>query len=368
MSDLVSSDFNLQSISTEELSEHLAATIAMEGNLMVVGRRGSGKTEIANQQIAKANCKEVYFNLSVFERPDIGGYPDVMNHGKSRFISVLLPALYQSMIEGNENVVAVLDEVDKAEKDLLAPLLELTQFHTINGIKLPNLRSCILTGNLICEGGQRPSAPLLDRCEKYLLQPNAVDWLRWGGKNKIHPSVLAFIAANNTELFGDSDPQERYADASPRGWHGVSTMLHKAEEFNWSAKLIGEKVSGRVGKQAGLNYYSYYEHYQYLLPLIDQVFSGKNIDDQYDHLEPTKKIVTTMMVCSRFSLELDKSKGKDYNLITNIGRFMDHISPDDAYMAVKTQIEIVRIFKYGLTEHPDWTRVFDKYRDILPTA
>jgi len=63
MSDLVSSDFNLQSISTEELSDHLAATIAMEGNLMVVGRRGSGKTEIANQQVAKANYDKLNTSL-----------------------------------------------------------------------------------------------------------------------------------------------------------------------------------------------------------------------------------------------------------------------------------------------------------------
>jgi len=60
-----SSDFNLEKLNTKDLSEHVASSIQVGGNIAVFGRRGTGKTEISKQEIKKANCKEVYINLSV---------------------------------------------------------------------------------------------------------------------------------------------------------------------------------------------------------------------------------------------------------------------------------------------------------------
>jgi len=48
---MATSDFNLQKLSTKELSEHTAATIQMGGNIAVFGRRGTGKTEISKAEI-----------------------------------------------------------------------------------------------------------------------------------------------------------------------------------------------------------------------------------------------------------------------------------------------------------------------------
>ena len=48
---MTSSDFNLEKINTRDLSEHISASIQMEGNIAVFGRRGTGKTEIAKQEI-----------------------------------------------------------------------------------------------------------------------------------------------------------------------------------------------------------------------------------------------------------------------------------------------------------------------------
>src|SRR5208282_4961589 len=118
-------------------------------------RRGSGKTIIGKTSIKESGCKEIYMNLSTMERPDMGGYPNFFAAKQDRhFVDFLLPYWYQDLIEGDTPCVALLDEVDKAEAALWAPLLEFTQFHTINGNKLPNLRAVIMTGNLQSEGGQ----------------------------------------------------------------------------------------------------------------------------------------------------------------------------------------------------------------------
>ncbi len=164
---MATSDFNMEKLNTKDLSEHVAASIKMGGNLAVFGRRGTGKTEISKQEIRKADLQEVYINLSVMERVDLGGYPNVMAGAQQKkFVDFLMPQFYQAMIEGKKGVVALLDEVDKADPSLWAPLLEFTQFRSINGTPLPKLQAIIMTGNLISEGGARPSLPLLDRAEK----------------------------------------------------------------------------------------------------------------------------------------------------------------------------------------------------------
>ena len=160
---MVTSDFNMQKLKTKELSEHIEASIKMGGNLAVFGRRGSGKTAIAKQEIKRAGLHEVYINLSVLERVDMGGYPNIMaSSQQKKFVDFLLPQFYQPMMDGKKGVVALLDEVDKADPSLWAPLLEFTQFRSINHQTLPHLQAVIMTGNLISEGGSRPSLPLLD--------------------------------------------------------------------------------------------------------------------------------------------------------------------------------------------------------------
>ncbi len=359
---MATSDFNLEKLQTKELSKHVAASIQLGGNISIFGRRGTGKTEISKQEIKNADMHEVYINLSVLERVDMGGYPNIMAAAAhKKFVDFLLPQFYEPMIEGKKGVVALLDEVDKADPSLWAPLLEFTQFHSVNGNKLPNLKAIIMTGNLISEGGSRPSLPLLDRSEKYLVEADAASWLDWAGKSgHIHPSITAYITDHPKDLFGAVDPDDRYADPSPRGWWRASEILHKGEEKNWSPELLNKKVSGCIGKDAGIKYGNYYEHYQQLLPMIEDIYNGKDVSTRYNVLEPTKKLVACMITCARFANQLDQSKGGPIpESITHVGKFLQKISYENVLVAVRSQIQIERIVQYGLDEHPDWEKVLN---------
>jgi hypothetical protein len=360
---MATSDFNLQKLSTKELSEHIAAAIQVGSNIAVFGRRGTGKTEIAKYQIKKAGLQEVYLNLSVLERVDMGGYPDIMGaSAKRRFVEFLLPAFYQKMIDGKEEVVALLDEVDKADTSLWAPLLEFTQFRSINGKSLPNLRAIIMTGNLISEGGSRPSLPLLDRAEKYLVEADASSWLEWAGKiGHIHPSITSYITDHPKDLFGNVDPDDRYADPSPRGWARASELLYKGEAHGWSTTLLNNKVSGCVGKDAGIKYSNYYEHYQQLLPMIEDIFNGKDVSQRYAKLEPTKKLVACMITCARLATQLDNSNENEMPQSVNyVGKFLQKVTYENVLVSVRSQIQIDRLVKFNLDEHPDWEEVLNK--------
>jgi len=360
---MASSDFNLEKLNTTELSKHIASTIEVGGNMAIFGRRGTGKTEISKEEIKKSGALEVYINLSVMERVDMGGYPNIMaSAAQKKFVDFLLPQFYEAMLEGNRPVVALLDEVDKADPSLWAPLLEFSQFHSINGRKLTNLKAVIMTGNLLSEGGSRPSLPLLDRAEKYLVEADAASWLDWAGRTrKIHPSVTAYITDHPKDLFGAVDPEDRYADPSPRGWAGASEILFRGEELGWSSELLNKKVCGRVGKDAGIKYSNYFEHYQQLLPMIENIFQGQNVTRQYEALEPTKKLVACMITCARLATLLDSSNEKSPpEAISHVGKFLQKVSYENVLVAVRSQIQLDRLFKYSLDDHSEWSQFLAK--------
>lgn len=369
------SDFNLEKLTTKDLEKHLFSSIEIGENVAIFGRRGSGKTEIAKQTIAKFGAKEVYLNLSVLERVDLGGYPNVMQMAstdtkKEKFVDFLLPQFYDAMVNGNTKVVCLLDEVDKADPSLWAPLLEFTQFKSMNGRKLPNLHAVIMTGNLISEGGSRPSLPLLDRAEKYLVEPDVKSWLDWAGKSGlVHPAITAYIYDNPKDLYGAVDPEERYGDASPRGWVRASRILFQGENLEWDTDLLNKKVSGCVGKEVGIRYYSYYAFYRNLLPIVDKLFKGEDVLAQYKKQKPTEQIVLAMMACQRFATLLDEmtpeslKKHKEKSKIpTYVGKFLTGIPIENTVLSVRSQLGIDRVSKYDLDEAPEFDKIFTQIR------
>ena len=367
------SDFNMQKLNTKQLADNIRATIDFGGNLIVVGRRGSAKTASAKQQIAASGCREVYLNLSTMERPDMGGYPNFHGKNEGGYIEFLLPAFYKALMQTHDEdgnalppAVALLDEVDKAEPALWAPLLEFIQFHSINGRPLANLRAVIMTGNLVAEGGQRPCLPLLDRAEKYLLEPTVHHWLDWGrDSGEIHPSVAAFIADHPEELFGDVDNGDLYADPSPRGWHNGSKILFFGEARNWNTDLLTDKVAGCIGKKAGIRYRAYFEHYKELLPVIEKILKGEPATG-FEKFDPGKQMVACMISCARFAMLLDSRKNKkqlpveaDYvsDFLLNSG-----VDPETVLVSVRSQIGLKKFLETDLGDHPAWSSILDNLK------
>ncbi len=363
------SDYNLQVINSNEMYENMRATIDFGGNIFIAGRRGSSKTMQAKQAIADSGMKEVYLNLSLFERVDMGGYPNFFNKENGGYINFLMPSFYKDLIEGDRPCVVILDEVDKCSADILAPLLEFTQFHTINGAPLKNYRASIMTGNLTAEGGQRPPLPLLDRSEKFLVQVDPQHWLDWGSISRaIHPSVSAYISDNKTDLYGDVDPGEVYADPSPRGWHNASKLLFFGEDRNWNHQMMQHKVSACVGKKAGMKYSSFFTHYQEILPVVGKVMNGEKAPE-FSSFEKTKQLIVGMTVCQRFAGIIDNTinqpadagarrgfsfSQKDKLTSDNVSKFMTNMDQEMALVAIRSQIGPQRTLAAKLLEDPNW--------------
>ena len=120
-------------------------------------------------------------------------------------------------------------------------------------------------------------------------------------------------------------------------------------------------MSGCVGKDAGIKYSNYYEHYQQLLPMIEDIYKGKDVISKYNTLEPTKKLVSCMITCARLAAQLDQSESKELPpSISYVGKFLQKVSYENVLVAVRSQIQVDRLVKFSIDEHPDWEEVLTK--------
>lgn len=93
--------------------------------------------------------------------------------------------------------------------------------------------------------------------------------------------------------------------------------------------------------------------------MIEDVYNGKDVQRRYEALEPGKKLVAAMITCARLAAQLDKTENVD-NLpasVKYVGKFLTKVSAEDVLAAVRSQIQIDRLVKFSLDEHPDWSEV-----------
>jgi len=266
-------------------------------NIFLFGRRGVGKTHIAIQAAQECKLRIIYINLSVIERPDLAGYPDMNVPGD--IINFKSPYFLPPLQEGEKpNSVILFDEVDKAPAEVTAPLLEILLFKKINGRPI-NAVGCVLTGNLLNEGAysNQISTALLDRGAKYILSFNFEKWIDWAKSNGVHDLILGFLRSDPTFACGEI-ADTSYASPSPRSWTLASEALVKTKEFQMSdIESVTHIISGYVGGEAGLRFKLWYEHYRKFEPYVRALIDNNNLSFDFSSLAPTEKVVFVVAAC-----------------------------------------------------------------------
>lgn len=310
----MSNALNLPEIDQEQAMYLGKFFIRSHQNLFLFGRRGVGKTHIIIQAAQECNYKVNYINLSVIERPDLAGYPDINSLGD--VINFKSPAFLPKLLENAKpDSIILFDEVDKAPPEVTAPLLEILQFGRINGNKI-NVASCILTGNLINEGSysNQISNALLDRGAKYILSFNFEKWVDWAKSNDVHDLILGFLRSNPEFACGKIE-DSCYASPSPRGWTLASEALVKAKKFKIvDIDTVTQIISGFVGNEAGIKFKIWYEYYRKFEPFVHSLIESGAMTFNFQDLAPTEKAVFVVSACyfakQKVFLESSKSKNR----------------------------------------------------------
>lgn len=336
----MSNALNLQEIDQEQALNLSKFFIRSNQNLFLFGRRGVGKTHIAIQAAQECNIKVNYINLSVIERPDLAGYPNI--HLPGDVITFKSPSFLPKLAENVEpDSIILFDEVDKAPPEVTSPLLEILQFRRINGTPI-NVASCILTGNLSSEGAysNQISSALLDRGSKYILSFNFEKWVDWAKANDVHDLILGFLRSEPDFACGKIE-DSFYASPSPRGWTQASEALIKARDLKIAdIETVAQIVSGFVGNEAGLRFKIWYEHYRKFEPFIHSLIETGAMTLDYANLLPTEKVVFVVSACyyAKQKVLLEKTKSKN-RLI-----YLEHLCKFFTSYGVEHEVQVMGLY------------------------
>jgi hypothetical protein len=345
---------NLQEIDQEQALDLSKFFMHSKGNCFFFGRRGIGKTRIPMQAAGECGYNIIYINLSVIERPDLAGYPN-LHDSNNDIVTFKSPYFLPRLKNGDKpNNILLFDEVDKAPPEITAPLLEILQFRSINGTPI-NVASCILTGNLLNEGANSNliNTALLDRGAKYILTFNFEKWVDWAKVNGVHDLILGFLRANTEFACGKID-DVCYASPSPRGWTLASeALIHARDSKIIDVDSITQIISGFVGSEAGLRFKIWYQHYRKYEPFIHSIIESRMMNLDFKELMPTEKLVFVVAACYYAKQKCLSSKGDSgFVYLENLCHFLSSYGVDHEVQ----MMGLYNSFDFGLvTKHKLYT-------------
>ncbi|MFO0682559.1 MAG: MoxR family ATPase [Sandaracinus sp.] len=177
--------------------------------VLLEGPTGIGKSQLVAQVARKLGIAHVVLDLSLLEPPDLVGLPSI-EHGRT---SYALPRFLPRDGAG----ILMLEELNRAERYIQQPALQLLTARTLHEYTLPEGWSCVAAINP--ESGDYQVTPLDAALRARFLQvPVRADrgaWLAWAGSNGVHPAVMALARAH----------ERIFQDVPPRSWTFASDVL-----------------------------------------------------------------------------------------------------------------------------------------------
>lgn len=266
-----------------QLKLAVGRALRLRAPLMIHGSPGIGKSEIVDQARQEEGFKNMIdLRLSQLDQVDLRGVPSVIDGVTHWNPPEFLPR--------EASTVLFLDEINSAERGVMAAAYELILNRRVGKYKLPDDAAIICAGNLATDYAmvnQMPSA-LKNRMTHVTLDVNLDDWCEWAmTKGDIHESVIAFLRfrpgmlnefdqGNKTkEAKGKArNLREATSFATPRTWSIMSRFVHDGIE----GEIEYETYSGIVGEAAAAEFTGFQKYYR-ALPNLDQILmnpkSGK---------------------------------------------------------------------------------------------
>lgn len=114
-----------------------------------------------------------------------------------------------------------------------------------------------------------------------------------------------------------------------------------------------------------------------LRPIIDDVYKGVDVSQQYSALSSTEQLVMCMVVCARLSSILDSDQYKDQKAggtelsknapqeILYVGNFLNEVSFENMLTSVSKQITVNRLIKFNIDEREYWNSFIPKASDLV---
>ena len=224
---------------------HSLLKLAYQANTPAIleGPHGVGKSELAVQAAKELGIQSIVLDLSMMEPPDLIGLPYQKNERTVYAPPNTLPTTGQGFL--------VLEELNRSEKYMRSPCLQLLTARRLNDYVLPPGWLPIAAINPDGSGYDvQPLDPaLLSRFIRVQIVPDVPTWLEWAQDNGVHDAVRQYVG----------EVPKIFDSAPPRSWTYVSNTLSAYENNKEDDRRIllaaFEGLVGPVHAQALLKIY-----------------------------------------------------------------------------------------------------------------
>lgn len=176
---------------------------------LLEGPTGIGKSELVHSAAARLGIGVVILDLSLLEPPDLVGIPTVSDGRTVYAVPSVLPVDGAGLL--------VLEELNRAERYVQQPALQLLTARRLHDYTLPDGWSCVATINPEDENYRvTPLDPALRaRFMQLRVEADRKAWLVWAARRGVHPSVVTVVRSH----------ARAFDDVPPRSWTYASDIL-----------------------------------------------------------------------------------------------------------------------------------------------
>jgi len=224
------------------LSDFIKLCYAADRPALICGSHGIGKSEMLEQAATALGIGYISRDLSLMEPTDLIGLP--ITSGKS---TIYLPA---GFLPKDGKGLLVFEELNRCERYMRAPCLQLLTARTLNDYRLPAGWLPVAAINPPGEEYEvsELDPALLSRFTQVIVVPDRTEWLNWAGQHDLNPAVIRYVE-NDDSVFDQPE-------SNPRAWKYVSDLLIAAERNSMPRSALRTAVLGQVGIERGTAFLS----------------------------------------------------------------------------------------------------------------
>ncbi len=224
-----------------------AIKLAYESDLPVLleGPHGVGKSQLIEQAASELGVGCVVRDLSLMEPPDLIGLPE-----KKGGRTIYLPP---DFLPDDGKGLLAFEELNRAERYMMAPCLQLLTARRLNDYTLPRGWLPVAAINPAADGydTHELDPALLSRFIRVEVKAAAGEWSKWAERNGVHPAVIAYV----------KDTDGVFDSSNPRSWTYVSDLLGAGKEGGrGGTPVLAAAICGLVGETHASAFLRAYAH------------------------------------------------------------------------------------------------------------
>ena len=266
---------------------------------LVVGESGIGKTALAKELAKSCDLSLIVIDGNLLKEGEIGGLPTIDTYsshdknGASIEKKMTVYAVHSKLkeideeIENGREVLLFIDEINRCEHTVQQELMNLILNREINGYKLHNSVKILGAMNPSAKYGGDFDYQVVDmdaaqenRFVWLNMESDHLQWVKWAIGAGIEEKVIEFISTFPEYLNKMNEDDVR---ATPRSYERVSKTykIYREKAGAIPREIFLNVIKGNVGRMIAQEFISFVESNNTPLISYDDVFSRKNLDDEF---------------------------------------------------------------------------------------